>query len=232
MLRVTLDLIKLNHPQMRKLRSESRIVKISNFCGFPTALWNGAWPRGFGHMDSVKTWLHDHHNWRKCQSDAFGVYSTSYMHFMNMKHSVFLLACFLCLWCIKHEFSQEKVDPGWHPIWASDSLHTVYPSHITRYIPLRRWHIQGWAWQRCSRKEHRLVRREAHHPQYSPAVLTQCGGQDCWCPSPHLAFEDGVLSWIYWVALSKTVDVFVMKCPHKHGFELNMMGECKVWDLE
>ena len=151
---------------------------------------------------------------------------------MNMKHSVFLLACFLCLWCIKHEFSQEKVDPGWHPIWASDSLHTVYPSHITRYIPLRRWHIQGWAWQRCSGKEHRLVRREAHHPQRSPAVLTQCGGQDCWCPSPHLAFEDRVLPWIYWVALSKTVDVFVMKCPHKHGFELSMMGECKVWDLQ
>ncbi len=121
---------------------------------------------------------------------------------MNMKHSVFLLACFLCLWCIKHEFSQEKVDPGWHPIWASDSLHTVYPSPITRYIPLRRWHIQGWAWQRCSGKEHRLVWREAHHPQRSPAVLTQCGGQDCWCPSPHLAFEDGVLRCCKWSGIS------------------------------
>ena len=25
---------------------------------------------------------------------------------------------------------------------------------------------------------------------------------------------------------------FFMKCPHKNGFELNMMGECKVWDLQ
>lgn len=142
------------------------------------------------------------------------------------------LHAFLCLWCIKHEFSWEKftlVD-----ILFELQIHYTQSTHYTSAVTSRcadeMFQSGASSCAAWGASPTTFPSRPHTMTMWWSRLLMSLPPFGIWMRGFELLRVMGLAMDLLSCAIQ--ICFFFMKCPHKNGFELNMMGECKVWDLQ